>query len=88
MTECDGDNVGFLTISQNPQNYWLGSVVNECFLIKSGVLSSEFDGVLHIYVINESTIPVVLKAGTHLGVLEFSKFIRIDNISVVLIIYV
>ena len=75
VTECVGDNAGFLTISRNPQNYWLGSVVNECFLIKSGVLSSDFVGVLHISVINKSTNPVFLKAGTNLGVLEFSKFI-------------
>ena len=59
----------------NPQNYWLGLVVNECFLIKSGVLSSDFVDVLHISIINKSVAPVVLKAGTNLGMLEFSKYI-------------
>ena len=75
ITESVGENAGFLTISRNPQNYWLGTVVNECFLIKSGVLSSDFVGVLHISIINKSVAPVVLKAGTNLGMLEFSKYI-------------
>ena len=75
ITESVVENAGVLTILRNPQNYWLGSVVNECFLIKSGVLSSDFVGVLHISIINKSLNPVVLKAGTNLGMLEFSKYI-------------
>ena len=71
ITESVGKNVGFSTVSGNPSNYWIGSVVNECFLVKTGVLSGDFLGGLYISIINKTVSSVIVKAGTNLGVFEF-----------------
>ena len=75
LTEPIGKIVGFLSISGNPQCYWLGSMTNHCFCIKTGVLLGDYIWVLFVSIINKTSNSIVVKLGTNLGVLEFSKFI-------------
>jgi hypothetical protein len=75
LTEPIGKIVGFLSISGNPQCYWLGSMTNHCFCIKTGVLPGDHIGGLFVSIINKTSSSIVVKLGTNLGVLEFQKFI-------------
>lgn len=75
VTEPTARVVGFLSISENPPSYWLESMINHCFAIKTGVLPGDFVGGLSISVINKMSESIVIKEGTNLGFLKFHKFI-------------
>ena len=75
ITEPTARIVGFLSISENPPSYWLESMINHCFTVKTGVLASDFVGNLNISIINKMSEPIVVKEGTNLGFLKFHKFI-------------
>ena len=75
ITEPTARVVGFLSVSENPPSYWLESMINHCFAVKTGVLASDFIGKLSVSVINKMSEPIVIKEGTNLGFLKFHKFI-------------
>ena len=75
LTEPIGKIVGFLSNSGNPQCYWLGSMTNHRFCIKTVVLPGDYIGGLFVSIINKTSSSIVVKLGTNLRVLEFQTFI-------------
>ena len=75
VTESVGKIVGFLTIVGNPPWYWLETMTNHCFTVKTGVLRGDFVGGLSVSVINKMSESIVIKEGTNLCFLEFHKFV-------------
>ena len=75
VTEPVGRTVGFLTIVGNPPWYWLETMTNHCFTVKTGVLRGDFVGGLSVSVINKMSESIVIKEGTNLCFLEFHKFV-------------
>ena len=67
--------IGFFTVVNIHPGYWLYNPLVTTFVIKEGVLPTNFTGTLNISVLNKSDDQVTIMAGTSLGCLQFHRFI-------------
>ena len=66
--------VGFFAIGNQHPGYWLYKQCSSKFYLKEGVLSTNYQGVLLVSVLNKSTDIVTIRQGTNLGCLCFNRY--------------
>ena len=65
----------FFTVVNIHPGYWLYNPLVTTFVIKEGVLPTNFTGTVNVSVLNKSDEKVTIVAGTSLGCLQFHRFI-------------
>ena len=65
----------FFTVVNIHPGYWLYNPLVTTFVIKEGVLPTNYTGTVNVSVLNKSDEKVTIVAGTSLGCLQFHRFI-------------
>ena len=75
VTPPSEEIAGFLSVTNQHPSYWLHKPCSTKNFLKEGVLSTAFNGYIHVSVMNKSDNLITLRAGSILGCVHFNRFL-------------